>query len=287
MPEVNVNLKPEDDYVNTYYPGTMDSATAAPVQVRSGVELRGIDIKMVKARVVRVRGAVTGIGARPPMGTFLFMTPKDRGWGGGMDTRQAMVDAKGTFEFRGVTAGQYTLVARFNVPDGQLTSVQTVNVSDQPVTGLQLVLKPGGAISGSVTIEEEEANQAKAEPRSMPLTVHFQPVDQGGFGFGGGTAQVREDGTFTAKDVQPGRYRVMVYGGGAGYLKSARLGAEDAMTELEVPDGDVSGTLEIVMSRRAPRLVGPCWTPRTSPCPARSPYCSRRTNTGSRWTDLA
>ena len=25
--------------------------------------------------------------------------------------RQAMADAKGTFEFRGVTAGQYTLVA--------------------------------------------------------------------------------------------------------------------------------------------------------------------------------
>ena len=46
--------------MSTYYPGTMDSTTAAPVQVRSGVELRGIDIKMVKARVVRVRGTVTG-----------------------------------------------------------------------------------------------------------------------------------------------------------------------------------------------------------------------------------
>ncbi len=184
-----------------------------------------------------------------------------------MDTRQAMVDAKGTFEFRGVTAGQYTLHARALTPDGHLASVQALNVSDQPVAGLQLVLKPGGSISGTVTIEGEEANQAKAEPGSAPFIVLFQPADQGSYAFGGWIAPVRDDGKFTAKDIQPGRYRVATYGGGAGYLKSARLGAEDAMTELEVPDGELSGTLELVMSRKGAEVSGTLRDAKDKPLP--------------------
>lgn len=268
MPEPNFNLKPEDDYVNTYYPGTMDSTTAAPVQVKSGVELRGIDIKMVKARVVRVRGNVTGIGSRPPMGAFLLMMPKDRGWGGGLDMRQAMVtDAKGSFEFRGVTAGQYTLLARSSSPDGQLSCSQTVNVADQPVVGLQMVLKLGGSISGSVTSEGEESAPGKPDPGAMPLSVYLVPAEPGNAGLGGESAEVRDNGTFTVKSIQPGRYRVTIFGGGAGYLKSARVGAEDAMEGLEVPEGGVSGTLEIVMSRRGAEVGGTLLDAKDKPLP--------------------
>ncbi len=273
MPEANFAAKPEEDYVTTYYPGTMDSTTAAQVQVRSGLELRGIDIKMVRSRVVRVRGNVvtgSGSGAR----AFVMMMPKDRGWNGGMETRQAMViDAQGTFEFRGVTAGQYTLMASFGTPEGQLNSVQTINVSDQHVTGLAIALKAGSPLSGTVTTEGEEAGKGtvkeKSEPGPMPLTVSFLPADQGAVNFfGGGNAQVKEDGTFTVRTIQAGRYRVTLYGGGNGYLKSAKLGSVDVLADgLEIPDGGVSGALEMVRSPKSAEVSGTLQDNKDKPLP--------------------
>ena len=97
----------------------------------------------------------------------------------------------------------------------------------------------------------------------------FGPVhNQINFGFGGGSAQVRDDGTFTLKSISPGRYRVSVYGGGEGYLKSARLGSEDVLAGgLEIPDGGVSGTLELVRSRKSAEITGTLQDDKDKPKP--------------------
>ena len=276
MPEPNFSAKPEEDYVTTYYPGTMDSNTAAQLQVRSGVELRGIDIKMVKARVVRVRGNVVSGASGGPVRAFVMMMPKESGWGGFMDVRQATVmDAKGAFEFRGVTAGQYAIMANFGSPDGQMTAFQTVNVTDQPVTSLTVVMRPGVAISGTVITEGEEAaknpdkDKGNAGAISMPLTLVLQPGEQGTVNFmGGGSAPVKEDGTFTLKSIHPGRYRVNAYGGGDGYLKSARFGSVDVLADgLEIPEGGVSGALEVVRSSKGAEVSGTLQDDKDKPLP--------------------
>ena len=55
--------KPEEGYVASWYPGTLDVSTAPRVTVKGGTELRGVDIRMAKIRVVRIRGTIVS-GAR-------------------------------------------------------------------------------------------------------------------------------------------------------------------------------------------------------------------------------
>src|SRR6266852_4852754 len=47
-----------DGFASTYYPRTTDPAGATAVDVRPGALLRGVDITLIKARTVRVRGRV-------------------------------------------------------------------------------------------------------------------------------------------------------------------------------------------------------------------------------------
>ena len=58
---------PELAYVGTYYPSTTDSANAVPVDVGPGGEIRGIDVRLVKTQVFRIRGRVL-TGAAPGSG---------------------------------------------------------------------------------------------------------------------------------------------------------------------------------------------------------------------------
>src|SRR6202043_3283986 len=58
---------PEEGYVTTYFPNAIDAAAAAPIEIAAGAELRGIEIRLRKARVFRIRGKVvnTLTGAVP------------------------------------------------------------------------------------------------------------------------------------------------------------------------------------------------------------------------------
>src|SRR6185503_20253495 len=52
---------PEMVFTATYYPSTPDQLQAIPVDVTSGNEMRGIDIRLRKTRVFRIRGTVAGL----------------------------------------------------------------------------------------------------------------------------------------------------------------------------------------------------------------------------------
>ena len=44
-------------YAATYYPGTTDANSASSLDLRPGMQLRGIDIPLMKTRTARLRGA--------------------------------------------------------------------------------------------------------------------------------------------------------------------------------------------------------------------------------------
>jgi len=57
---------PEEDYVSTYYPGTIAPAGATQIDVAPGAQLRGMNMTLSKAHTVRVKGRVThGLPGRP------------------------------------------------------------------------------------------------------------------------------------------------------------------------------------------------------------------------------
>src|SRR4030095_29695 len=57
-PARNPGDKPEEEYVTTYYPSSIDQAGARPIDLDAGQEASGIDIRIQRVRVYRIRGKV-------------------------------------------------------------------------------------------------------------------------------------------------------------------------------------------------------------------------------------
>ena len=256
--EPGVSGKPEEDLVTTYYPGAIDAALATRLTVRSGTETRGIDLKMLKSRVVRVRGTVIdGTTGRPARNSVALMTARGRGYGGILDLAQAMVrDQKGSFEFRGVAPGSYTVHVQSGMPGQQLAATAQVEVSDSDVNGLLLTLGAGTEMPGEVKIEGQ--SQGQSDSTGGQMMVYLAPWEDDSIMFGGGgTSAVKDDGSFTLKNVQPAKYRVTVSGLDGAYLKAARFGDADVLESgLDLSQGVTGGALRLVVSKSAAEVSG-------------------------------
>lgn len=96
-PARNTAGKPEEEYVTTYYPNSTDEAGARTIDLDAGQEMSGIDIRLHKARVYRIRGKVSG-GTQPVRSVRLMVLPRDRGASMGMfGGAGGMVKEDGTF----------------------------------------------------------------------------------------------------------------------------------------------------------------------------------------------
>src|SRR6202011_1002761 len=52
---------PEEGFIPTYYPNAADAASSSPVDVGPGAEVRGIDMRLRKARVFKVEGRILNV----------------------------------------------------------------------------------------------------------------------------------------------------------------------------------------------------------------------------------
>jgi len=109
-----------------------------------------------------------------------------------------------------------------------------------------------------------------------PMTVSLQPAAGGGLvGPFPMPAQVQPDGTFQIENVGPGEYQVAVPGLGptpaglnAGqtlYVKEARFGSIDVLTETLTIAGPISGDLQIVLAGNAGQIRGTVTDERQQP----------------------
>ena len=101
----------QEGNITTYYPDAADVSSAVAVDVAAGSEVRGMDVRLLQAKVYSVRGKTVDAAGVPPS-AFLTLTRKESGGnlpavlnGGG--TSQLRPD--GTFEFRNIVPGTYVL----------------------------------------------------------------------------------------------------------------------------------------------------------------------------------
>jgi hypothetical protein len=232
---------PEMIYASTFYPSTTAAATAVPVDVGAGAEVRGIDIRLVKTRVFRVRGRVvvpSGVRAAQVM---VMLTPQEGGTV--IQSAGAARAPENRFEIRGVAPGSYIASARFANGGQQYVASQPVEIGGDHVDGLVLTMASGGDLQGSLKVEG-----AAAPVDLKNVTVSLRAV--GFSALAPPRARVGADLKFTLKDVPPLRFTVNV--GGAPdncYVKSIQYGGRD------VPDTGVemtgSAALEITLSATA------------------------------------
>ena len=141
--EVPGTKGPEMSYVSTYYPNGIDPSSAVGIDVTSGNEVRGIEIRLQKARIFRVRGRVDA--SAPATNTGLQLVPQDSPDAWILNSPRVMTQARpdGSFTFDHVLAGTYLLrsqVLPSNNQPGPGYARQLVTVSNANVDNLEVRL---------------------------------------------------------------------------------------------------------------------------------------------------
>jgi hypothetical protein len=227
----NTGDQPEMSYVETYYPGTIDESGATPIDVTAGQELPGLDIRMQKARVYRIRGKVVG-ATEPLRNVRLMLVPRERnnfmfmgpGTGG-------VVREDGTFEIGNVQPGSYHVTVFPMRGMHSLTGKAAVDVGQENVDEVALMLAAAGTLKGSIRVQGDVEQLEKALGKKLSfagLHVRLQPVE--GFGFNNPFGQAKDDGSFVLENVGADKYRIFIAGLPKGtWLKSVRVADQEVL----------------------------------------------------------
>jgi hypothetical protein len=239
----------DEGYAPTYYPGSTDVSSAVAVPVVAGRPVTNIDMKLLRTRTVRVRGRVVnppGTGAGRTMVMLVTGEPGNNMFGRNMAAPQGR---DGKFEIRGVTPGAYHLTAQYFDGTTRYASRMPLNVGNSNVEDVEIVLKPGMDVSGTVRIEGD-TEAALAGVNVALQAKMFSPM------MGVASAVVKEDGSFTLRNVSPDTYRLSVYGGQVLYTKSVQVGQQEAKDgEVTITDG-TPPPLTVVLSAAGGKISG-------------------------------
>jgi protocatechuate 3,4-dioxygenase beta subunit len=254
-PSAVVPEAPEESYVPTYYPSTVDPAGAAMLQVAPGAVLREIEIQARKSRVFRVRGRVVdGATGLPVTDASVMLSPASANYGliSGMSSMGGPRIRGGVFEALNVLPGSYYATAEVPANGQALYARQTVEVVNRNVLDVVMRVPRAIDVSGRVIMAGQSTSEQTFKPEK--IRVDLSPAE----GFGIGTSSpvgAKPDGSFVLRDVVPDKYRVLFGGAPPGaYLKSIRAGGQ------ERPDGIVDlnngSSIEIVLAMGAAHITG-------------------------------
>ena len=292
---------PPSSFSTVFYPGTAVSADAQPVVVQAGQERLGVDFGITLVPTAEIRGRLVDDQGRPQPNQSVSLrapasTPMGLEFIESIGSGSGRTGQDGTFTLTAVKPGRYTLSARATIkaPNEPASTPQAnamgealamfgmggthwaseeVTVAGRDVTDLTLVLKPSLTITGKVIYEASTlkapedmttvrlaVTSVSNEPMSA-VTTMLQSM------FGGSSVTVAADGTFVAKGLSPGQYRIMTAGGilaalaptetrADGWtLKSVMAGGRDvADTGLEVKDNVSNVT--VTFTDRPSELTG-------------------------------
>ncbi len=242
---------PSRAYPIQYYPLSAESKGAQVIELTGGNEKSGVDFLMSPVPVTQVR-AVFAPGGADWHGDQLAMQLLRSG--------ERMMNSaiggapnldKGTFDFRQVFPGSYTLVAFSQGPEeNRIGAWQRVDVSDKPVD-LVVELKHALDLTGKVEIESSGNNTNKI----TPVAIFIQLLPQSQMGLPPAQTQVSEDGTFTLKGVLPAIWRLHVNGPSV-FVKAAWLGSTDVTNAPLDVSGGAAGALRIIVSTNTATIRG-------------------------------
>jgi len=246
--------KPNLQPMPTYYPSSLDRAGAIAIQVKTGQEIPGVDIRQRTLPAFHVRGKLTGqsnnedktqtiVTLQPADGSVLFLGP-------GM----TVVRSDHTFDIANVAPGSYTL----SVPGftgKKETASQPVEVGSADVNDVIVTVHPAFAIHGLVELQGSLPGIAK-EKALENVRVIMIPDDLSLYLPDGGSTS-KADGTFMLENVPPLKMKVHVDSEPEGaYVKSIRFGKQDAMGKtLDLTEAS-GGDLRIVLRAGEAQVSG-------------------------------
>jgi hypothetical protein len=228
----------EEGYITTYYPNTTNKKTASLIEVSAGARIDGIDIALIRARTVRIKGHVSsGIPAKSRIALALY--PSDES----SVPAEVAVDPQGAFQIQAIVPGSYLLIAIFAADDKQYTALMPLDVRDSNIEGIELTLKPPVELRGRLIIEE------KGDLKGSTPMLCLEPKAEER-AIGSGCAEVKDDLTFKIENNSLGSYEVHIRGLREGlYLKGMRMGDQDVTEKgVDITQGFAGEELTVVLS---------------------------------------
>ena len=253
----------EETYQLVYFGGGTNADLAAPIEVRAGAAVAGIDISAYQGKIpsrhIRGKIAVSG-GASIPVGARIVAVPQR--YSSDMPVPTGAADAGGAFDLAGAVPGKYFLTAlvpadpnnRTTPPPQPQFGYALIEVGEQDLEGVSVSTAAGFPISGKLSIEnkpDDDPNVAK-----LRLELTREPNIQG-FPQLNPNSKFSLNGEFSMSTVSIGDYTVQITGLPAlGYAKSVRLGSRDLLQETLHVDAQPLGRIEVVVATDASTLTG-------------------------------
>ena len=207
-------ISPYEGYAPTYHPSS-PRATAAEVRVTTGSEATGVDIRYRGERGYAVSGrAPVGKDAPRAPGMSVALYDVSSGFLAGIHDL-GQVESQNAFTIKGVTDGEYEIVARVHGTENDESHVslpRRVKVRGADVGGIELKFAPLASVSGKVVVDASpDACEGGRKSSRNNIFLRFRPDTKAmtdtrrirNFQSGG---SVGEKGEFNISGLDPSRY---------------------------------------------------------------------------------
>lgn len=250
--------QPKEDYIPTYYPGTVDPSGASMIDLEPGQENTGLVIQLRRSPVFRVNGRIANlpVGVRPQSVNIMVSSANSDTGGGrggffGGRPGSSNIKGDGTFTLSGLAPGNYQLIAmrsdrRPIVIGKQLLTIGTTDLDD-----VIFPVSDPVRVAGLIRYEDKPPTEAAGR-----IVVELESMDPMPFGGAGGS--VKPDGTFVMEQVSRERFRLTVSGLPDGYyVRTLRSGNQD-ITDLgfDLSSAGSMADLEVILSNKSGSLGG-------------------------------
>jgi hypothetical protein len=265
-PPLQPRREPQENYVLTYYPSSLDSAGAVAINLLPGGEFRSAEIRLRKARTYRISGKIVNPPANLPSVALSLLAADGNAEFPGPMTRFR----QDTFEFNNVPPGSYLIRSTdpqiYDAKTGERRSLPLfcrfpVTVRDEDVSDLKLEFQPGVQVAGTVKVEGD----AVLEPAPI---IAFQVAS----GFASSRSmKIDANRAFELTNLAPDQYRLMVSQLPKGtYVKAIRAGGQVLPPgPIDLTGGD-PGPIEILLSPNAAEVRGAVRDDKGEPIPSAS-----------------
>jgi hypothetical protein len=203
-----------------YYPGATGPAQAPPIELHWGEDATRVDVRILPGQSYAIGGVVWDAFAEGPCTRCLVQAVQHDGVYNVSLPQTAHVYPNGAFVLRGLSSGDYSVVARRS---GSKDSVaqNEVMVRGRHVEDARLVVGLHQPVTGQVVLENppEGIDVTGWTPSLSPVALpQWWPHTEG---------EVNANRQFTVQEVAPARYRFELDGLPAGaYLKTLRAGGQ-------------------------------------------------------------
>lgn len=240
----------QEVYVKTFYPDATDPASAAPVELTAGGQVRGLEIRLRRVPVFKVSGKVVSAATGEPASIDSITLIRQGTGAPGLSSRSTGLKS-GEFSFDGVLPGNYALETK-PVPDAAdgppVIGWQAISVGNEDLDRVIVEMKPCVEVTGKIIVEG-------APPAAWPQ-VTLTPID--GLNYPD-FATVDDGGRFILIGLEPVAYQLNISGvSRPEFVKAVRFNGSDTgagrRATIDLASASTA-SLEIVISDKASASV--------------------------------